>query len=131
MTRDDVARRQHRCRRVERPGATDERREAGIELPTTAQTTTTIAQHAQQDPEFQIWGIALGGGVLVVLAALVVLFLAALVSILGSPQGFPLKLVWIVIVLCLPFLGCLLWFAIGRGFARREAACAHGRSGRR
>ncbi|GAA2692206.1 MULTISPECIES: PLDc N-terminal domain-containing protein [Actinosynnema] len=91
-------------------------------MSTTAQTATTIAQQAQQDPDFQIWGIALGSGMLVVLAALVVFFLAALVSILGSPQGFLLKLVWIAIVLCLPFLGCLLWFAIGRGFARREAA---------
>ena len=49
-----------------------------------------------------------------VLLAFVVLFFAALVSILGSRLTGGMKLVWVIFAFCAPFLGSLLWFAFGR-----------------
>ncbi|GAA4616091.1 PLD nuclease N-terminal domain-containing protein [Saccharopolyspora hordei] len=64
-----------------------------------------------------------------VLAALVVLplvaylalLIGAVISILGSPQTFGMKVVWIVFVCVAPFLGSALWFLVGRANARRTA----------
>jgi uncharacterized RDD family membrane protein YckC len=60
----------------------------------------------------------LGIGLIVVMVAvglfLVVFFLAALVSILGADIGCGGKILWFVVVLCLPFLGSLLWFVAGK-----------------
>lgn len=60
----------------------------------------------------------IGVGLMIVLIAvgifLVVFFLAALFSILGADVGCGGKILWILVVLCLPFLGSLLWFVIGR-----------------
>ncbi|HVV24424.1 MAG TPA: PLD nuclease N-terminal domain-containing protein [Pseudonocardiaceae bacterium] len=64
-------------------------------------------------------GLALGGVLVFLLVAHVVLFLAALVSVLGSPQPGGMKLVWCVFVFVAPFLGPLAWFVIGRSHARR------------
>lgn len=49
-----------------------------------------------------------------VLLVFVVLFLAALVSILGSRLTGGMKLVWVIFAFCAPFLGSLLWFVFGR-----------------
>lgn len=49
----------------------------------------------------------------------VVFFLAALISILGSPQSGGMKFVWLIFAFCAPFLGPLLWFVIGRRHAER------------
>ncbi|MDA3642915.1 PLD nuclease N-terminal domain-containing protein [Saccharopolyspora indica] len=49
------------------------------------------------------------------------LIIAALISVLGSPQTFGMKVVWIIFVFVAPFLGSILWFAVGRGNARRMA----------
>ncbi|HTI27067.1 MAG TPA: PLD nuclease N-terminal domain-containing protein [Kutzneria sp.] len=60
----------------------------------------------------------LGIGLIVVMVAvglfLVVFFLAALVSILGADIGCGGKILWFFVVLCLPFLGSLLWFVAGK-----------------
>ena len=60
----------------------------------------------------------LGIGLIVVMVAvglfLVVFFLAALVSILGADIGCGGKILWSFVVLCLPFLGSLLWFVAGK-----------------
>lgn len=44
----------------------------------------------------------------------VIFFIAALLSVLGSRVGCLGKLVWFLVILCLPFLGSLLWFVAGR-----------------
>ncbi|HEY4019709.1 MAG TPA: PLD nuclease N-terminal domain-containing protein [Pseudonocardiaceae bacterium] len=55
---------------------------------------------------------------LILIAALgigyVIFFVAALLSVLGSRVGCLGKLVWFIVILCLPFLGSLLWFVAGR-----------------
>lgn len=63
--------------------------------------------------------------VAVPLVAYVLLVLGALISVLGSPQEFGMKLVWIVFVFIAPFIGSLAWFLIGRGNSRRMAAHVH------
>jgi hypothetical protein len=58
--------------------------------------------------------------VLVVAAALalLVLFVAALVSITRDTRATPTeKLVWILIALLLPVLGPIVWFVLGRRMA--------------
>jgi hypothetical protein len=66
----------------------------------------------------------IGIGLLVVMVAvglfLVVFFLAALVSILGADVGCGGKILWFLVILCLPFLGSLLWFVAGRPRPRQE-----------
>lgn len=68
-------------------------------------------------------GLVVGGGVLVGLAALVVLFVAAIVSILRSDglSGCQ-KLGWTVVVLFLQLVGPVLWFTLGRRLAREQVA---------
>ena len=60
----------------------------------------------------------LGIGLMLALVAaglfLVVFFLAALFSILGADLGCGGKILWFLVILCLPFLGSLLWFVAGR-----------------
>ena len=51
-----------------------------------------------------------------------VLFLAALVSILGSPHTGGMKIAWLVFAFIAPFLGSLLWFIVGRGDSYRRRA---------
>lgn len=68
------------------------------------------------------FGDLFSGGFLVVLVvvglALLILFLGALISIIGSSglSGGE-KLAWLAIVLFLQFIGPLLWFALGRRMA--------------
>lgn len=61
---------------------------------------------------------SIGVGLLVVLIAagvfLAVFFLAALVSVLGADIGCGGKILWFLVVLCLPLLGSLLWFVAGK-----------------
>lgn len=53
--------------------------------------------------------------VLSVVVALVLLFLAALVSVLRAPGlGGAARAVWVVAVLVFPLLGPLAWFLAGR-----------------
>lgn len=69
---------------------------------------------------------AMGGlGLLaLVMVGALALFICALVSILCSPLGFGMTIVWVVITFSAPFLGPVAWFLIGRGDAyRRREAC--------
>ncbi|WP_370948576.1 PLDc N-terminal domain-containing protein [Amycolatopsis sp. cg5] len=61
-----------------------------------------------------------GGLIIAVILAFALLFLGALVSILGSPLSGGMKLVWVIFALCAPFLGSLLWFVVGKGNAYRQ-----------
>jgi hypothetical protein len=72
-------------------------------------TATVVAQDSDQ-----FWGGAVAVVFLLLALAFLVFFIAALVSILKSPQSGGMKLVWVVFAFCAPFLGSLLWFAIGR-----------------
>jgi Phospholipase_D-nuclease N-terminal len=62
----------------------------------------------------QAWGITAFVVVGLVGLAYLVFFIGALISILGSRQTGGMKLVWIILAFCAPFLGPLLWFAVGR-----------------
>jgi hypothetical protein len=59
-----------------------------------------------------------GIGLIVAMVAvglfLIVFFLAALFGILGADIGCGGKILWFLVILCLPFLGSLLWFAAGK-----------------
>lgn len=55
-----------------------------------------------------------GGLILAVVLGFVAFFLGALVSILRSPLAGGMKLVWVIFAFCAPFLGCALWFLVGR-----------------
>ncbi|GAA4865510.1 PLD nuclease N-terminal domain-containing protein [Saccharopolyspora rosea] len=61
---------------------------------------------------------ALGGMVLVItlgaLAAYVLLFIAALISIVTSTLDGAMKVVWLIFAFIAPFIGSLLWFLVGR-----------------
>ncbi|HJP79646.1 MAG TPA: PLD nuclease N-terminal domain-containing protein [Pseudonocardiaceae bacterium] len=60
----------------------------------------------------------LGAAAIVLIAAAsigyVIFFVAALLSVLAAPVGCFGKLIWFIVILCLPFLGSLLWFVAGR-----------------
>lgn len=60
----------------------------------------------------------LGAAAVVLIAAAgiayVIFFVAALLSVLAAPVGCFGKLIWFIVILCLPFLGSLLWFVAGR-----------------
>jgi hypothetical protein len=63
----------------------------------------------------QVLGFGLGTIALVAVLGAVVLFVAALVSILRSPNySVAGRAVWIFVVLAFPFLGPLVWFVWGR-----------------
>lgn len=66
-------------------------------------------------------GVLAGGVVALVVLADVLLFLGTLVSVLKSPQSGGMKLVWCLVVFAAPFVGCLLWFFIGRPNAARTS----------
>ncbi|MEU0877133.1 PLD nuclease N-terminal domain-containing protein [Lentzea sp. NPDC005914] len=58
-----------------------------------------------------------GGGLVLALllaAALLIFWIAALVSVLGAPIGCGAKILWLLVVFALPFLGSVLWFVAGR-----------------
>lgn len=89
-----------------------------------------IAQHATLaaggDSAETVFGITFGVGFFAVLAAMAVLFIAALVSVLGSPLTGGMKLVWIVIAFVAPVLGSLAWFVFGRrdAYSRKSIAAS-------
>lgn len=58
-----------------------------------------------------------GGGLVLVLlgaVALLIFWIAALISVLGAPIGCGAKILWLLVVFALPFLGSVLWFVAGR-----------------
>ncbi|MET7993346.1 PLD nuclease N-terminal domain-containing protein [Amycolatopsis sp. NPDC005232] len=80
---------------------------------------TALAAAAQDGPHAA--NIAVGVGIIALILIPVVFFLAALVSVLGSPLSGGMKLVWVVFAFCAPFLGPLLWFLVGRRSAEAGA----------
>jgi hypothetical protein len=47
-----------------------------------------------------------------------VLFVAALISIVRAPRASAAeRVIWVLVVLILPLLGSIVWFAVGRRFA--------------
>ncbi|WP_438486956.1 PLD nuclease N-terminal domain-containing protein [Streptomyces sp. S186] len=62
-------------------------------------------------------------GAAVALGALA-FFFGALLSIVRSDLTGGMKLVWLVFALVAPFLGCLLWFLVGRRDAQRRPGVA-------
>ncbi len=57
--------------------------------------------------------VSIGGAI--VALALLVLFVWALVSVIGSRFDSDVeKVVWVIVVIFLPLLGPILWFAWGR-----------------
>ncbi|WP_394618190.1 PLD nuclease N-terminal domain-containing protein [Lentzea sp. JNUCC 0626] len=58
-----------------------------------------------------------GAGLVVVALgalALLVFWIAALISVLAAPIGCGAKILWLLVVFSLPFVGSLLWFVVGR-----------------
>jgi hypothetical protein len=68
------------------------------------------------DPHLVSRGVGALGLLLIVALGIgyLIFFVAALLSVLAAPVGCFGKLVWFVVILCLPFLGSLLWFVAGR-----------------
>lgn len=65
---------------------------------------------------------------LAVIAILVLLFLAALVSILRTPGlGGIERLIWLIAILFLQVIGPLAWFGFGRKSAREAVGRSAGR----
>lgn len=54
--------------------------------------------------------------------ASMLLFAAALVSIITAPLSGGMKLVWLVFAFVAPVIGSLLWFLVGRGDSHRRRA---------
>lgn len=68
---------------------------------------------AQKD--MSVWGLMLIVLIGLVALGLVVLFIAALVSVLRSPRlASGGKAVWVLLVFVFPLLGPLVWFIWGR-----------------
>jgi hypothetical protein len=61
---------------------------------------------------------AIGTAIILLVVGCVAFVVGALVSVLRSRLPGGMKLVWCVLVVVAPFLGSLLWFAIGRKYAR-------------
>ena len=77
------------------------------------QVATLLSQQPSTTEQVVGWG--LGTVVLVAVLGAVVLFIAALVSIIRSPNYTVAgRAVWIFVVLAFPFLGPLVWFIWGR-----------------
>jgi hypothetical protein len=68
------------------------------------------------DPHLLSRGIGAFGVILMAAVAIgyLLFFVAALLSVLGARVGCFGKIVWFIVILCLPFLGSLLWFVAGR-----------------
>ncbi|MEW2505307.1 PLD nuclease N-terminal domain-containing protein [Amycolatopsis sp. CA-161197] len=80
---------------------------------------TALAAAAQDGPHAA--NIAVAVGIIALILTPLVFFLAALISVLGSPLTGGMKLVWVVFAFCAPFLGPLLWFLVGRRSAEAAA----------
>lgn len=71
-----------------------------------------------------VLAMLLAGLPLLLLLAYVVLFVAALISILFSAHSGGMKLAWLVFAFIAPFIGSALWFLVGRRDANRSAVTA-------
>ena len=75
-----------------------------------------LAQAISVSQDAATQGLGIGLMVLLIAGGLfyVVFFLAALFSVLGADVGCGGKILWFLVILCLPFLGSLLWFVAGK-----------------
>lgn len=82
-------------------------------------------------PEYQIVLAAAGdrlityapaAAAVILSLAYVVLFVSALISVIGSALSGGMKLMWVVFAFIAPFIGSSLWFLIGRRDSRRRLA---------
>lgn len=85
---------------------------------------TMQAQLAHQMALAPVGNIVIGGMAASAIVGCLVLFFGALLSIVRSDLTGGMKLVWIVFALAAPFLGCLLWFLVGRRDSQRRAGIA-------
>ncbi|MBE9376625.1 PLDc_N domain-containing protein [Saccharopolyspora sp. HNM0983] len=69
-------------------------------------------------------GLLLLGLAALAALAYVVLFVAALISIVCSAHTAGMKLAWLVFAFVAPFLGSALWFLVGRRDAERQVLAA-------
>ena len=67
--------------------------------------------------------VALLGLTIAVALAVVGLIIAAVFSILFSPEELGMKAVWLILVFFAPLIGALAWFLVGRNHSLR-----HGRA---
>ena len=67
--------------------------------------------------------VALLGLAIAVALAVVGLIIAAVFSILFSPEELGMKAVWLILVFFAPLIGALAWFLVGRNHSLR-----HGRA---
>lgn len=56
----------------------------------------------------------------ILLVVVLVLDIAAVVDVLGSGLGAGAKVLWVLVVLALPILGMVAYFALGRRQAKPE-----------
>lgn len=59
-----------------------------------------------------------GGGIIITVLVILCIFLLPLLALISALMNdFPgnEKIIWVLIILFLPFLGSILYFAIGRG----------------
>ncbi|MCI3934708.1 PLD nuclease N-terminal domain-containing protein [Streptomyces sp. AN091965] len=75
---------------------------------------TTIAMDSQGGGA---WTAAV---VLILIVAAAGLYVCTLMDILTSSAGKGMKAVWIVFAFIAPFIGSVLWFLVGRRYARRS-----------
>lgn len=68
--------------------------------------------------DLQPWHIII---MLIVMAAVITLWIAAVVSIARHPDASPTaKVIWIVVVVIFPLLGSAIWFVTGRSALRNK-----------
>jgi len=79
---------------------------------------TLIAHTTSSDQTLAFLGTA---AIIAVVAAYAALVIGAFFSALFSPASAGMKLVWIVFIVIAPFLGSLLWFAVGKRNAHEVA----------
>ncbi|GAA0594385.1 PLDc_N domain-containing protein [Kribbella sandramycini] len=70
----------------------------------------------------QTWGFVGGAVLIAALVAYVLLVVGAFFSALFSAASAGMKLVWIIFIICAPFIGSLLWFLVGK----RNSQLAYG-----
>ncbi len=80
-----------------------------------AHLPTTVLAVADDADVTRAWGVAIVAVAVAVGVGLLILWIAALFGILGSPlYSSSGKALWILVVIALPFLGALAWFVWGR-----------------
>jgi hypothetical protein len=73
-----------------------------------------MAQDGGMVSDFNVWHLV----IIIAMIAAFVLFIAALISIVRAPRAsMAERVIWVIVVLILPLLGSIVWFAVGQRFA--------------